>query len=192
MTALSCAPRWTLPGGSHPPESRQSRLPMHAHLAFQLPALAVLAALALTRTEAAPLTGTFLDRPSTASVRLVTYNVYWDSIFARVNPARAAGFARVAAALDPDIWAFQELGSINSATPGSSTAELQSLLNTLQPTPAGWQVWKNNSLAIASRQPPADLEHGFERCADRRQRPPGDRCARRPARRGVPDRPVRR
>lgn len=102
--------------------------------------------------EAAPITGTVLDRPTAASARLVTYNVNWDSIFDRVNPTRAAGFARLAAAVDPDVWAFQEVGSSGTAA-ASTAAELKSLLDTLQPTRNGWHVWKNTSLAIASRWP---------------------------------------
>jgi endonuclease/exonuclease/phosphatase family metal-dependent hydrolase len=98
-------------------------------------------------------TGTFLDRPVGSAARLVTYNVNWDSIFDRVNPERAAGFARVAGAIDPDIWAFQEVGSNTQGVPSSTTAELKTLLDTVQPTADGWHVWKAGSLAIASRWP---------------------------------------
>ena len=100
---------------------------------------------------ATPNTGTFLDRPDSTAARLVTFNVFWDSIFDRVNPERAAGFARLAGALDPDIWAFQEVGSITQGIPSSTAAELKTLLDTVQPTAGGWHVSKAGSLAIASR-----------------------------------------
>lgn len=51
-------------------------------------------------------TGTFLDRPPT-DLRVVTFNVLWDSIFSRVNETRAAGFARLAAAIAPDVGRFR-------------------------------------------------------------------------------------
>ena len=98
-------------------------------------------------------TGTFLDRPRGTTARLVTYNVFWDSIFDRVNPERAAGFARVATAINPDIWAFQEVGSITQGIPSSTAAELKNLLDTVQPAADGWHVWKAGSLAIASHWP---------------------------------------
>lgn len=125
----------------------QSRTP----LAFLIVGFAITTTwFAAQAALAETITGTFLDRPDNSAVRLVTYNVYWDSIFDRVNPARAAGFARVATALNPDIWAFQELGSITQ-TPSSTSGELKTLLDAAQPTAGGWQIWKAGSLAIASR-----------------------------------------
>jgi hypothetical protein len=79
-------------------------------------------------------------------VRVVTFNVLWDSIFSRVNPARAEGFSRLAAAVAPDVWAFQELSS-------STGTELKSLLDTIQPIENGWNVFKSGEFAIASRWP---------------------------------------
>jgi len=114
------------------------------------------------------ITGTFLDRPSGTAARLVTYNVYWDSIFERVNPERAAGFARVAGAINPDIWAFQEVGSITPGIPSSTSAELKDLLDTVQPITDGWHVWKSGSLAIASRWPLALQVSGIAPAAERR------------------------
>lgn len=94
-------------------------------------------------------TGTFLDRPA-SDVRVVTFNVLWDSIFSRVNATRAEGFTRLAAALAPDVWAFQELSLGN---PSSTGTELKSLLDTIQPIENGWNVFKSGALAIASRWP---------------------------------------
>jgi hypothetical protein len=90
----------------------------------------------------------FLDRPDPIAVRVVTWNIYFDSVFADVNPARNQQFARVASALAPDVWAFQEMYS-------HSAAQVKSLLDAAQPlgTPGGWQVYKSGELAIASRYP---------------------------------------
>jgi autotransporter-associated beta strand protein len=99
--------------------------------------------------SASPTTGTFLDRPP-SDVRVVTFNVLWDSIFSRVNATRAEGFTRLAAALAPDVWAFQELWHGN---PSSTGDELKSLLDTIQPIQGGWNVFKSDALAIASRWP---------------------------------------
>lgn len=93
--------------------------------------------------------GTFLDRPP-SDVGVVTFNVNWDSIFSRVNPTRAAGFSRLAAAVAPDVWAFQELAN---SVPASTGTELKSLLDAIQPTQDGWNVFKSGELAIASRWP---------------------------------------
>jgi hypothetical protein len=96
-----------------------------------------------------PNTGTFLDR-SPSDVRVVTFNVLSDSIFSRVNATRAEGFTRLAAAIAPDVWAFQELGYGN---PSSTGSELKSLLDTIQPIQDGWNVFKSGEFAIASRWP---------------------------------------
>jgi hypothetical protein len=65
-----------------------------------------------------------------------------------VSLARNQQFVRVASALAPDVWAFQEMYN-------HSTAQVKSLLDAAQPlgTPDGWQVYKNGELAIASRYP---------------------------------------
>jgi endonuclease/exonuclease/phosphatase family metal-dependent hydrolase len=96
-----------------------------------------------------PSTETFLDRP-VSDVRIVTFNVLWDSIYSRVNTARAEGFTRLAAALAPDVWAFQELSLGN---PSSTGTELKGLLDTIQPIENGWNVFKSGEFAIASRWP---------------------------------------
>ena len=61
----------------------------------------------------------FLDRPNPDAVRVVTWNIYFDSVFADVNSARNRQFVRVASALSPDVWAFQEMPAQRSpkATP---------------------------------------------------------------------------
>lgn len=97
-------------------------------------------------------TGTFLDR-SAADVRVVSFNVNWDSIFPLSNPTRAAGFSRLAAAIAPDVWAFQELGTPPVGQSGSTAADLKNLLDAVQPVLNGWNVFKAGELAIVSRWP---------------------------------------
>lgn len=94
--------------------------------------------------------GTFIDRPTPHSVRVATWNIYNDSVFADVNAARSARFARVAKAIAPDVWNFQEMYN-------HSSSQVKSLLDAAQPlgTPAGWHVYKPNfdEHVIASRYP---------------------------------------
>lgn len=104
------------------------------------------------RIDAAATGGTFLDRDP-AQVRVATFNVNWDSIYSRVNAARAAGFARLAAAVAPDIWAFQELDTTTLGQTASTAGELGVLLDLVQPVPGGWHVYKSGELAFASRWP---------------------------------------
>jgi autotransporter-associated beta strand protein len=105
-----------------------------------------------TFVYSSPSTGTFLDR-SGADVRVVSFNVNWDSIFTYSNPTRAAGFSRLAAAIAPDVWAFQELGTAPVGQSGSTAADLKNLLDAVQPIPNGWNVFKANELALVSRWP---------------------------------------
>lgn len=108
-------------------------------------------------------TGTFLDRPSEPNgplVRIVNYNVMWNSIFPEVDAARAAKFVRIVRALSPDILALQEIGTHpeERGKPGARrrTAEdVAQLLNTQTPLPAGatWQAHQGSDNVIVSRYP---------------------------------------
>lgn len=106
-------------------------------------------------------TGTFLDRPSATVLRVVTYNIRWNSIFADVDPLRAPRFARVFGALDPDVAAMQEIGQAPSShnpsepKPRKRTAdEVQKLLDQLRPLPgAAWHVYQGGDCVIASKYP---------------------------------------
>src|SRR5206468_12603271 len=53
--------------------------------------------------------GTFLDRELPADVRVMDWNVNNDSIFADVNATRNAKFNRIAAAVNADIYTFEEM-----------------------------------------------------------------------------------
>jgi hypothetical protein len=44
-----------------------------------------------------------LERADPQALRLVSYNVHWNSIFAQVDAARAERFARLVRALEPDV-----------------------------------------------------------------------------------------
>ena len=53
--------------------------------------------------------GSFHARHAASDCRLLCYNVWANSIFPAVNPVQAAKFARVVAALDPDVICLQEV-----------------------------------------------------------------------------------
>jgi autotransporter-associated beta strand protein len=92
-------------------------------------------------------TATFIDRELPTDVRVVTYNVLNDAIFPETNPTRAERFARVAAAVDADVWVLQEL--FNHSGP-----QVQSLFNSIAPLEGGasWNVYKSSGeFAIVSR-----------------------------------------
>jgi hypothetical protein len=93
-------------------------------------------------------TGTFIDRQLASDLRVVSYNIYFDSIFPNPNRTTDEKFARVIKALDPDILNLQEIYS------GSTTA-VQNLLNTIRPLPndASWYVRKGTDNVIASKYP---------------------------------------
>ncbi|MBU0641342.1 MAG: endonuclease/exonuclease/phosphatase family protein [Planctomycetes bacterium] len=101
--------------------------------------------LAAGGTLAQAQTGTFIDRQSSADLRIMSYNVYWDSIFPDVDPTQAAKFERVVHALDADILNIQELNR--------SATSVANLLDTIAPTPGGWQAHKGYDCVIVSRYP---------------------------------------
>lgn len=90
-----------------------------------------------------------MDRELPTDVRVVTYNVLNDNIFADTNPTRAARFARIAPAINADVWVLQEVISHNQT-------QVQTLFNTIAPLPGGasWNVYKSSfEAAIVSRYP---------------------------------------
>ena len=54
-------------------------------------------------------TGTFIDRNLATDLRVMSYNIYQDSIFPATNATQAAKFARVVQAVRPDVMALQEI-----------------------------------------------------------------------------------
>ena len=127
----------------------------------QAPEAAVTAPKAVlpTRTPGAH-TGTFIDREEPSDLRLVTYNVDWNSIFVDVNANRAEKFARVINTLNPDILALQEIG----AAPGNPTGakakkrtaeDVVNLLNQIVPLGPGatWHAFQGKDCVTASKYP---------------------------------------
>jgi endonuclease/exonuclease/phosphatase family metal-dependent hydrolase len=105
-------------------------------------------------------TGTFLDRPAGQVLRLVSYNVNWNSIFPDVNARRAASFARLVAALDPDVLALQEIGQApregdGSRAPRRTAADVSQLMTQLAPLPTGgsWYAHQAGDNVIVSKYP---------------------------------------
>jgi endonuclease/exonuclease/phosphatase family metal-dependent hydrolase len=103
-------------------------------------------------------TDTFIDREDPLDLRLVSYNVNWNSIFEDVNAVRAAKFARVIVALNPDVLALQEIGL--APTRGDQPAgrkrtaeDVSQLLSGIAPLPNGgtWHACQGKDCVIASK-----------------------------------------
>jgi endonuclease/exonuclease/phosphatase family metal-dependent hydrolase len=99
-----------------------------------------------------------LARADPAALRLVTYNVRWNSIFAEVDAGRAERFARLARALDPDVLCLQEIGvhPDDMGRPGAKrwgAADVVELLEVLLPGGTGWHAFQGGDNVIASRYP---------------------------------------
>jgi endonuclease/exonuclease/phosphatase family metal-dependent hydrolase len=95
-------------------------------------------------------TGTFIDRDQATDLRVVSYNVLWNTIFPDEDPTQAAKFERVVQAIDADIWNLQEIGPNNP-----TDDDVVDLMNTIMPLPGGatWyghQSWDN---VIVSKYP---------------------------------------
>jgi endonuclease/exonuclease/phosphatase family metal-dependent hydrolase len=106
----------------------------------------------------------FLERPHANAVRVMTYNVNWDSIFPPLDPeshdlrtaSRGMAFQRILAAVQPDVVCLQE---INPARDPAQTATL--LDDTLDETgKETWTATSRRDTLIASRYPV--LTAGYE------------------------------
>lgn len=100
-------------------------------------------------------TGTFIDRQQTTDLRVVSYNVLWDSIFPDRDAVQAAKFARVVNALDPDLLNLQEIGFPYGEDPPKTELELLNLMNTVAPLAGGasWYVHMGGDNVIVSKYP---------------------------------------
>lgn len=108
-------------------------------------------------TIAAAQTGTFFDRNDANDVRVMTYNIKWDSIFADTDPCNDAWrdcssgdkFRRLIKAIDPDIALIQEIGGCHT---GQDVADIFD-----QELPLGggqtWYSAKGNDCVTVSRYP---------------------------------------
>ncbi len=110
--------------------------------------------------EPRPPTGTFVDREAGTALRIVTYNVLWNTIFADVNAQRAAKFARIVTALDPDVLVLEEIGMSpqDRGKAGSrkrTAADVLKVMQAVAPLPAGqdWHVFQGGDNVIVSRFP---------------------------------------
>jgi endonuclease/exonuclease/phosphatase family metal-dependent hydrolase len=113
--------------------------------------------MALATTSAQAQTGTFIDRLLPTDLRMVSYNVLWDSIFPDRDATKAAKFSRVVNALNPDILNLQEIGDsfdLEEWTPKNGT-DVRNLLNTIAPISGGgsWNVYMGGDNVIASKYP---------------------------------------
>ncbi|MGE3181326.1 MAG: endonuclease/exonuclease/phosphatase family protein [Phycisphaerae bacterium] len=90
----------------------------------------------------------FLQRPSENSLRVVSYNIFWDHMYPDKDKSGAEKFARVFRALNPDIIGLQEIEK-------HSAEETVVLLNEIAPLPEGqtWYAFRGSRMMIASRYP---------------------------------------
>lgn len=97
----------------------------------------------------------FLQRPSDQSIRVMSYNVNWDSIFPEDDPlnhdlrefSRRQAFRRVLQAVQPDVICLQEINYLRS------TQELSAYLEAILEAAPGedWQVANERDNVIATR-----------------------------------------
>ena len=116
--------------------------------------LAVLALVVLLPSLAFGATGTFIDRDQATDLRVVSYNVLWNTIFPQEDATQAAKFERVVQAIDADVWNLQEIGPNNNPS-NPTDDDVVELMNTIMPLPGGatWyghQAWDN---IIVSKYP---------------------------------------
>ncbi len=95
----------------------------------------------------APFSQTFVDRLVSDDLRVVSYNVLWDTIFPNEDAIQAAKFERVVLALEPDVLALQEIGF---SVPVSNVINL---MNDIAPIPGGWHGHKAGDCVTLSRWP---------------------------------------
>ncbi|MFK7766225.1 MAG: endonuclease/exonuclease/phosphatase family protein [Mariniblastus sp.] len=88
---------------------------------------------------------TFVDRQSTNSFRIVSYNVFQDDLFDNQNTAPGE-LTRFINAVDADVWNFQEAFD-------TSASEVRNLFNQIAPLEGGasWQAHKGRNQLIVSR-----------------------------------------
>lgn len=105
-------------------------------------------------------TGAFIDRSAPDVVRVVSYNIQWNSVFPDVDAKVAARFARIVRALDPDVLALQEIGlhpEDRDKPDGRrwTGEDVRKLLDTIAPLPdgRGWHAHQGYTNVIASKYP---------------------------------------
>ncbi len=126
--------------------------------ALRRPVAAILFAVLVTCVAprlSAQTTGTFIDRLAPTDLRVVSYNVLWDTIFPEINATQAAKFERVVRALDPDILNLQEIDSPFDPTTTFSAADVANLMDSIAPLAGGanWHAHKGSDNVIVSKYP---------------------------------------
>lgn len=122
-------------------------------------------------------TGTFVDRPAGAQLRLVSYNVLWNNMFAEVSEGNADKFVRVMRALNPDVVALQEIGVtswMRDKDPMArdwSARDVVHVMNAALPLSGGmsWEAHKAYDMVIASRYPLTMQATNTDPAGDREQ-----------------------
>lgn len=117
--------------------------------------LSTAAVIALAVSSAFGQTGTFIDKDDATAIRLLDFNINWDSIFPDNDPQNHPfrdyntrdAFMRIVAAVQPDIVCLQEIN--DSRNP----QQLASLLDSIVPLPNGavWKACKGTDDFIISR-----------------------------------------
>jgi endonuclease/exonuclease/phosphatase family metal-dependent hydrolase len=97
----------------------------------------------------------FMQEPSSPHIRIMSYNVGWDSIFQKTNllndlwsgESRAAAFVRITRAIDPDVICLQEID------PAHDPQQVADILDAAVPLADGktWQVHSGQDNVIAAR-----------------------------------------
>jgi endonuclease/exonuclease/phosphatase family metal-dependent hydrolase len=102
----------------------------------------------MAHAASAQSTGTFIDRPLATDLRVVSYNVEFDTIFSDTNSVQAAKIARILQVLRPDVLNLQEIYD-------HTAADVASLMNTLLPLPGGesWSAFQGFDNVIVSKYP---------------------------------------
>jgi endonuclease/exonuclease/phosphatase family metal-dependent hydrolase len=103
-------------------------------------------------------TSTFIDRHLPTDLRVMTYNILWDSIFPDKDATKAAKFSRVLNAINPDVLNLQEIGDpFTDGWVPKTAFDVRNLLNNIAPLDGGgsWSVYKGGSgdSVIASKYP---------------------------------------
>lgn len=105
-------------------------------------------------------TGTFIDRNNPTDLRIVSYNILWDSIFPDGDPCNhpwrecyyRPAFDRIMIALDPDIVCLQEISYFGGCHTAQDTADI---FDAILPLGGGhaWYSYKGRDNVIVSKYP---------------------------------------
>lgn len=110
--------------------------------------VAVCVLLLFPRLLVAQSTGTFIDRLLPTDLRVMSYNVEFDSIFPTTDPVQAPKIARIIQAIQPDVINLQEIYD-------HSAAQVSTLMNSILPLPGGasWFAYEGGGNVVVSKYP---------------------------------------